>query len=68
MTPVPEWDTIGISMVVGRGTMKEVKVRLENKEHKRLSIAAQKALRSINKQVTIYILKGLEADQQNQSA
>ncbi len=53
-------------MGIGRGTMKELKVRLEEKEYKRLVKSAKKALRSVNKQVTVYILKGIETEKQEQ--
>ena len=53
---------------MGRGTMKEVKVRLEENEYKRLVESAKKAFRSVNKQVTVYVLRGIETEKQEQTS
>lgn len=42
--------------------MKEIRIKLDEPEYKRLTRAAKEELRSINKQVTIYIIRGIEAD------
>ena len=43
--------------------MKEVRIKLDESEYRRLITTAKKELRSISKQVTLYIIRGLEIDQ-----
>jgi hypothetical protein len=46
------------------GKVKEVKIRLSKDDHKRLREAARKNLRSMNKQVTVFVVAGLEQEKQ----
>ena len=47
--------------------MKEIKVRLDDNEYLKLAESAKKDMRSVSKQVAMYILRAIENDQQNQS-
>jgi len=42
--------------------VKELKVKLSEDVYEKLRVIANGALRSINKQVTFYVLKGMESD------
>ncbi len=44
--------------------MKEIRIKLDELEYERLITAAKADLRSINKQVTVYIIRGLEAQKE----
>ena len=46
------------------GKVKEVKIRLSKGDHKRLHEAAKKNLRSMNKQVTVFVVDGLRREKQ----
>lgn len=48
--------------------MKEVKIRLSKEEHRRLAAVAKKNLRSMNKQVTAFVVDGLERAKQAATA
>lgn len=45
------------------GSMKEVKIRLDDAQYDELIRAAKRSLRSVTKQVTIYIIHGLKAEE-----
>jgi len=49
-------------MINGRGQVKEMKIRLDAAIHRALAKEAKKALRSVSKQVAIYIKQGIEAE------
>jgi hypothetical protein len=49
-------------MINGRGQVKEMKIRLDAAIHRALAREAKKALRSVSKQVAIYIKQGIEAE------
>jgi len=42
--------------------MKEIKIRLGKDEHRRLRQTAKKNLRSMNKQVTAFVVDGLQRE------
>lgn len=44
--------------------MKEIKIRLSKDEHRRLQQTAKKNLRSMNKQVTVFVVAGLQREKQ----
>ena len=48
--------------------MKEVRLKMCDEEYQKLVESAKGDMRSVTKQATLYIMKGIEADQQNQSA
>jgi hypothetical protein len=49
-------------MTNGRSQLKEMKIRLDMAIHRALAREAKKALRSVSKQVAIYIKQGIEAE------
>ncbi len=52
-----KWD-----MFTGRGKVKEMKIRIEPALHRDLQRVAKRSLRSVTKQVVIYIRQGIEQE------
>lgn len=54
-----KWD-----MIIGRGEVKEMKIRLDAALHRDLVRVARKSLRSVSKQVIVYIKQGIEIERE----
>ena len=48
--------------------MKELRLKMGDEEYQKLVESAKEDMRSVTKQATMYIMKGIGADQQKQSA
>lgn len=57
-----KWD-----MLWGGDKVKEMKIRIEGALHRDLKKVAHKSLRSVTKQVVIYIQKGLSEDREDRT-
>ena len=48
--------------------MKEVRIKMNDEDYKKLTEIAGQSFRSITKQVTLYLLRGMNSDRQEQEA